>query len=443
MELIKRTLAAGSFLLVVAVASGQVSPSVVQLQDYCRNNRPPGYSPRFSQLTLTPGGNLHYLFPFYYAFKDEAKFRKIYPDGEYEEKLSQFFAFAGDYRTALRYQVATYDSIDDATRRKIFRAVDGLKDIVHADARRYIHFRARTSRVIMINEARDKPLHRAFTLSLLADLYHEGFRYLAMDLLDNSPSRDLSSLNVRSGYYCAEPVAGELVRAALALGYTLVSYEDTAAYRHTPTERDSIQALNLWNVIRRDTGARMLVHAGYAHISKRRAPDGYIPMGLAFRNLSGLDPLTIDQTDMTEESNFGYGRVFYQAYVQKYPLTSASIPMIGDEPVNVTNSDLYDLAIIHPPTQYQDGRPSWLSLGGLRQPVYVKPTVPNSFLVQAYYLAEIEGHDGKPWHVVPADQTYTATSKRNFLLYLKKGKYTLYFRDMDYRILSSLNIDVD
>jgi hypothetical protein len=297
--------------------------------------------------------------------------------------------------------------------------------------------------VIMINEAQDKPLHRAFTLSLLADLYHEGFRYLAMEMLDNSSARDLSRLSVHSGFFCAEPVAGELIRTALALGYTLVSYEDTAAYRHTPTERDSIQALNIWNVFRRDTGARILVHAGYAHISKRRAPDGYIPMGLAFRNLSGIDPLTIDQTDMTEESNFGYGRVFYQAYLQKYPLVSASVPMIGDEPVNVTNSDLYDLAIIHPPTQYQDGRPTWLALGGLRQSVYVKPPVTNTFFVQAYYQAEIDEHGGKPWQVVPADQTYTKTSKRNYLLYLKKGKYTVYFRDMDYRILSNLNIEVD
>jgi hypothetical protein len=364
MEHIKRILAAGLLLFAVAGAQGQVSPSVVQFQDYCRNNRPQGYSPRFSRLTLTPGGNLHYLFPFYYAFKDEAKFRTLYPNGQYDELLSQYFAFAGDYRTALEYQVRTYDTIDDATRRKVFRAVEGLKDIVHADARRYIHFRARTSRVIMINEAHDKPLHRAFTLSLLADLYHEGFHYLAMEMLDNSLDKDLIRLSTRTGYFCAEPVAGELVRTALALGYTLVSYEDTAGYRHSPTERDSIQAMNIWNVMRRDTGARVLVHAGYAHISKRRSPDGYIPMGLAFRKLSGIDPLTIDQTDMTEAGNFGYGSVLYQAYLQKYPLTTASVPMIGDEPVNVTNSDLYDLAIIHPPTQYQDGRPTWLALDG-------------------------------------------------------------------------------
>jgi hypothetical protein len=443
MVLLKRTLVAGLLFFSVAGACGQVSLPVAQLQDYCRNNKPPGYSPRYSRLTLTPGGNLHYLFPFYYAFKDESKFRKLYPDGKFEEMLSQYFAFAGDYRTALQYQVSTYDSIDDATRRKVFHAVDGLKDIVHADARRYIHFRARTSRVIMINEAQDKPLHRAFTLSLLADLYHEGFRYLAMEMLDNSPARDVSRLSVRSGYFCAEPVAGELIRTALSLGYTLVPYEDTAAYRHTPTERDSIQALNIRSILLRDRGARILVHAGYAHISKRRAPDGYIPMGLAFRNQSGIDPLTIDQTDMTEESNFGYGRVFYQAYLQKYPLTTASIPMIGDEPVNVTNSDLYDLAIIHPPTPYQDGRPAWLALGGLRQPMYVKPPSPNTFFVQAYYQTEIEEHGGKPWQVVPADQTYTQTAKRNYLLYLKKGKYTVYFRDMDYRILNTLNIDVD
>jgi hypothetical protein len=104
---------------------------------------------------------------------------------------------------------------------------------------------------------------------------------------------------------------------------------------------------------------------------------------------------------------------------------------------------MYDLSVIHPPTTYQDGRPTWLNLGGLRQPVTVKPSSPAVFLVQAYYHDEMAQNENKPWQLVPADQTYIAGGKKLYLLYLQKGKYTVYFRDIDYHILNTLNIEVD
>jgi hypothetical protein len=439
-------------LFAVHFSFSQLSQPVEQLKDYCKSATPEGYSPRLNYLTLTPRGNLHYLFPFYHAFKDEEKFRKIYTDNGYYDEMSQFFAFAGDYLTAMQYVVKSYDSVDDDTRRKIFRTVEGFKNIEHVDARRYISFRAKNERVVMINEAYAKPLHRAFTMSLLAELYRQGFRYLAMEMLNNNPTHTLAKLTMHTGYYSAEPVAGELVRTAVAMGYTLVSYEDTAAAHHTANQRDSIQAENIYQIMRKDTTARILVHAAYAHISKKQSADGYVPMGLAFKNISGIDPLTIDQTDMSEEGNFGYGRAFYQAYIQKFPLKTPSVALINNEPVNVTNNDLYDLAVIHPPASYQDGRPSWLTLDGTRQPVFIRPVAASginltssrsAFLVQAYYRAEMENNENKPWQLVPADQSYIPSSKKNYLLYLKKGKYTVLFRDIDYHILNTLDIEVN
>jgi hypothetical protein len=416
---------------------------VEQLQAYLSTNKPPGYSPGLKYLTLTPKGNLHYLYPLYHALKDEEKFKKIYSEKGYYDELSQYFAFAEDYLTAMHNLVKSYDSIDDADRRKVFKAVEGLKDIKHVEARRYINFMARTNRVIMLNDAYAKPLHRAFAISLLADLYRQGFRYLAMEMLNNFSHHTLSKLTMHSGYYCAEPVAGELIRTALGMGYKLVSYEDTAAFHHTVNQRDSVQALGIYKVIQQDTAAKILVYAEFAHISKKISGDGYVPMGRAFKNISGIDPLTIDQTDMTEESNFAYGRVFYQAYTQKFPVTTPSIALIGNEPVNVTNSDLYDLSVIHPPTVYQDGRPNFLNLGGMRQPVLIKPTTARIFFVQAYYQDEVKENGEKIWQLIPADQTYITTAKKNYQLYLKKGKYTIVFRDIEYQILGTLNIEVN
>ena len=166
-------------------------------------------------------------------------------------------------------------------------------------------------------------------------------------------------------------------------------------------------------------------------------------MALAFWRLSGIEPLTIDETDMTEESNFGYGRVIYQAYTTKFPITEPSIALINENPVNVTDKDLYDLCVIHPPTIYKDGRPTWMSLDGVRQPTYIKSFSRDVFLVQAYYQQEIDNNDGTPWQLVPADQTYYPGGKDRYLLYLRKGKYKIFFRDINYHILSTLPIEVN
>lgn len=439
----KLFLLSGMMAFVYGARTQELSQPVEQLQDYCKRQAPTGYSPRLNILTLTPKSNLHYLFPLYHAFRDEEKFKKIYSEKGYYDELSQYFAFAGDYHSALQFLVKSYDSIDDATRKRVYRTAAGIKNIEHVNARRYINYAVKGRRVVMINEAFAKPLHRVFTLSLLSDLYRQGFRYLAMEMLDNFSNKNLSRANMHTGYYASEPVAGELVRSALEMGFTLVSYEDTAASVHTANQRDSIQAENIYSVLQRDTAAKILVHASFAHISKKQQSDGHIPMALAFWRRSGIEPLTIDQTDMTEESNFGYGRVIYQAYLQKYPLTEPSIALLNNAPVNVTDKDLYDLTVIHPPTVFQDGRPTWLSLGGKRQPTYIKPASAAVFFVQAYYQAEIEANDNTPWQLVPADQTYITGGKKNYLLYLRKGKYKVFFRDINYHILSTLAVEVN
>jgi hypothetical protein len=135
--------------------------------------------------------------------------------------------------------------------------------------------------------------------------------------------------------------------------------------------------------------------------------------------------------------------VLYQAYLEKFPIKQPSIAMVNNSPVNVINGDLYDLSVIHPPTFYLDGRPAWLTLGGLRQPVPIKPSSPSVFLVQAYYQDEVSANKNKPWQLVPADQTYVPGGKRLYVLYLKKGRFTVYFRDIDYHILGTLNIEVN
>lgn len=429
-------------LMAFKVSSAQTNRQLKAFHDYVLTNRPPGYDSTLNNITNIRNGNLNYLYPLYQLFGEEGRFRKDLGVNTYNDMLTQALSFTEDYESVLEYQKKGYDSsVDEVSQRQISKLIDGYKNVKHVDARKYISFLARNYRVIMINESHSKVLHRSFMCSLLEDLYKKGFRYLAMEMLSNSSDHSLDKLTPATGHYCSEPVAGELIRTALDIGYRLVSYEDTAGQVHTPTQRDSIQALNIYHVLQADSTAKMVVFASYGHIAEINISPAYIPMGMAFKKISGIDPLTIDQTDMTEDGDFAYGKAFYDTYVQKYALSSPSIALVNDEPVNVTSNNLYDLSVIHPRTVYRDGRPVWLDLYGRRQPLYIKPANKNSFLVQAYY--QFESFGNKPGGVIPADQTYIPTGKGNYLLYLKRGKYIVVFRDMNYRILNTQHIEVN
>lgn len=423
-------------------SNGQISNELTDLKNFVGSIKPPIYDTALNTVTDRLGENIHYLYPLYQLLGSENKFRQKLTDGVYYDLLSQQLASTGDYSDALFYDHHVDTArVSEVENRQINKSIQVLKNIRNVDARRFIGFIAHNYRVIMLNEAYNKPLHRAFATSLLGDLYKRGFRYLAMEMLNPHAGADLDKLTYKTGQLTAEPVAGEMVRMALDMGFRLIAYDDPDAMIHTPRERDSIQAKNIYRVIQGDSLARIFVYAGYGHIAEKSTSPDFIPMGMMFKKISGIDPLTIDQTDMCEGSNFSYGKAFYEAYLQQYPVTSPSIALSDEEPVNVTGSDLYDLTVIHPKTEYRDSRPTWLALENRRQPVYIKPSGKNSFFVQAYY--QLESFHATPGQVVPADQTFLRSAKGNYLLYLRRGQYILIFRDMDYKTLYTRHIEVN
>mgnify|MGYP001602402301 CR=1 FL=1 len=430
------------FFLTAGVSQGQSSNELKNLQAFAAETQHGLYDTSLQRITYRIGDNINYLYPLYQLLGSEKKFREILSDAGYYDLLSENLARIGDYSSALEYEhKADSMAVSDVESRQIFKSIQALKNIKNADARRFISFIAPNYRVIMLNEAPAKPLHRAFAISLLGDLYKRGFRYLAMEMLNPGADQELNKLTYQTGHYTTEPVAGEMIRIALDMGFKLVAYEDADATKHTPRQRDSVQAENIYQVIKEDSTAKIFVFAGYGHIAEKTTSEDFIPMGMAFKRISGIDPLSIDQTDMTEGSNFSYGNAFYSAYLQRYPVSTPSIALSNDEPVNITGSELYDLTVIHPKSNYRDSRPTWLSLQNRRQPVYIKPSNKNTFLVQAYY--QYESFSNKPGQVIPADQTYLQSGKGNYLLFLRRGKYILIFRDMRYKTIYTQHIEVN
>lgn len=417
------------------IEAQQSSTPFEQIRRFTATQTPGKEDSAITYLTNTIKESIHYLYPLYQAIGWENKFRKQ-GDGQdfFYDNFSQLLSFVGDMRMADYYGVKSYDTTQRSSREFIQQEMQRLRDLQSINAAAYVTGRALDAQVVMINEAHNKPQHRAFTYSLLEDLYKEGFRYLALEMLNNSPDRSLQQLNDKTGFYTKEPVAGELIRKALSLGYTLVPYEDTIAYKHTSVQRDSAQAAHIYEVIKRDPKARILVHAGYGHISEVGLGDEYIPMGLAFKKLSGIDPLTINQVLFTEGSSYEYGRLYYDALMQKINIDEPVVLLKNRDPVKLIDREGYDIYVVHPPSVYKNNRPTWFSLNGERKEVTISPQEKALFMVQAYYEDEYNSQPlGK---IIPADQTYITSDYGYYSLYLKPGKYKLVFRDVGYKELN-------
>ncbi len=268
------------------------------------------------------------------------------------------------------------------------------------NARDFILEKAKSYHFLLLNEAHYSSQNRAFTHSLLAPLWKQGYRYLALETLGYSDTsltgRGYPLLN--TGYYTQDPTFGNLVREALALGYKLVTYETTQ--KHDGTLRDYDQALHIYQQTwQRDTVGKVLVHAGYGHIAELKNP-GYSPMGSQLKEMARQDLLTVDQEEMTEMMDEQEMHPYYRHVIKHFQPAEPVVFVDAKEQVLVdpVRSMLVDMQVHHPVTTYVKGRPDWLFIQGVA-PV----ALPKAFASYRGYLLQATPRGELP-NTVPVDQ---------------------------------------
>lgn len=360
---------------------------------------------------------------------------------------------------------------------------------------------ARDRRIVMVSEAHHDAHGRELTLALLPRLRAMGFNYFAAEALDE---RDIALM--KRGYpiessgseYLHEPLYGDIVREAIRLGYRIIPYDADG----TPQEREDGQAKNLYErVFANDPRAKLFVHAGYAHIDKQRGRLGPVrPMAMQLGKLSGLVPLSIDQTDIREEKP-RREEIAYQDFVRalsKYetdlqPMQSPLGAGPGDESVRpgmdayarivaefqpvhaivlLRNRDqapwsarpgIYDLNVILPPantdpSDYRHGpilldiggrnvpamppanggrRPDWLSLDGERTAV----PIDSGACARKYPCLVEANYAAESSAAIAADRYVFLRGDKN-VLYLRPGTYRLRTIDVGGRTLDERDIQV-
>jgi hypothetical protein len=324
----------------------------------------------------------------------------------------------GDYREALRCGDVGFDlqSVPIPSNREMirgYRPQRATPALVRAAA---------SSQVVMINEAHHVPQHRAFTLSLLKGFKEIGFTHLATETLYEGDS----TLNERgyptkeTGFYTQEPVYGDLIRTAIKLGYMVIAYEPTNA--KTQDEREVGQAKNLVErILKGNPKARILIHAGYSHIEESGSLVGAVTMAQRFKEMTGIDPLTIDQTKMTEHSAPQYEQALYRHVTNRKQVLQPTVYLNRKGEMWSLAKSTWDVTLFHPRSRYHNGRPDWLRLTGSRRPYPLSRTVcGNASQCLVVARLEKEGPDA-----VPIDQVEVVRGRTLPPLLLPPGKFEI------------------
>lgn len=303
-------------------------------------------------------------------------------------------------------------------------------DTVTEDAIAAIVERARDRRIVIVNEAHDSPRDRAFILKLAEALRPLGFTHYAAETFVSHPPELASAAMSRlesegypvrtTGTYTVDPMFGYLVRRVTTLGYRPVPYEfawtpESAgkSRQETIAERDQAQAENLARALEAaGSEARFLIHVGYSHATERPLADGTEWMAWRLARLTGLDPLTIDQTGVGEGGNAGLQRAL-GARLDGRP----AVFFKDGAPVRSGRySEAVDLQVVHPPVTAIEGRPDWLRDTGRRAVAIPAEWLPASGrrLVQLFVAGEADD-------AVPLDQALATAGVEPPVLYAPEG----------------------
>jgi hypothetical protein len=313
-------------------------------------------------------------------------------------------------------------------RRSSKSPAEGLNDPEVRGALDAIVEAVRERQIVMINEAHHVPRDRAFATLVAIELRKLGFQYLAMETLaERTEEMALRGYPVvEDGYYSRDPVFGDFIRRAMAVGFVPVAYEHANIQESDPGKKQDMreegQARNIVErILRKDPAARVLVHVGYGHMRKSAggAASGPPMMAEYLRSMTGIEPYGIDQTQPLPSDELLTSALIKAAPTDAFVVTprGATRPYLATPAV--------DMFVFHKPTRLVKGRPHWLEMTGYRKPrkfpVALLPKTGRR-LIQAFVV-------GESVDAVPMDQVLVTAGQPVPVLMLPKGKYRFTFQE--------------
>lgn len=332
----------------------------------------------------------------------------------FEEVYGVYESFVGNYEKS-RYLFDSISMMRNYGGYPFDAAIDSFQP---QNALETIISATKNKNLVLINEVHHRPEHRVFMTQLLQELHKQGFRYLAVEGMNERDSliNERKYPNDKSGFYIQEICYGNMLRTAMNLGFRIVTYD--TYFGGTSNERDSVQAVNIYNqTFGKTENAKVLVHAGYGHLSKNPF-GGNRPMGFMLSHLYGLSPFVINQVEVIEHEIKTKQSANYQHLINKYEIDRPIVLKRKDnEYWTVTSS--YDIDVIHPKLTFKNGRATFLFYNN-RQAV----DLPKALKQEKYlgHLIRVFNHS-EPSSAVPIDQF--ELQNLNMKIIVPKGKYRI------------------
>ncbi|MCZ8229719.1 hypothetical protein [Flavobacterium sp.] len=344
-----------------------------------------------------------------------------------------YYSISGNYKKALQTWDKTMSKIPSIT------AQDSayFKSFKPQDAKKYILNRSKNEKLIILNEAHNNSRHRVFTTSLLKGLYKNGYRFLGMEMIQDSLLNERKFMIQEAGIaYTNESQSANLIREAIKIGFTLFEY-DNGNYK-TGKDREIGQAENIARIMIQNPNAKFLIHCGYDHLNEGIPGIKQWEKAMAARvnDLTGVNPFTIDQIPGSEKGDLKFNSPYIQLANIKKP--SVMLNAKGEIYNGKINTKRADCTLIFPISTYTNERPDWLKLEGMRKPFTVPTQAIATFpvLVFAYHDNEFDQNG------VPADVVEITDKKQNIDLILEKGNYRIIVKNRSYKTIQNYAIKI-
>jgi hypothetical protein len=314
-----------------------------------------------------------------------------------------------------------------------------------------ITLQAEKRRIILVNEAHHVPQHRMLTAQLLKPLYDRGYRYLALETLNELSAEKLNETgipNLSTGFYTSEPTFSMLIRQAKKIGFKIVAYDyfpTCDPFGPDPVDcqnlREQGQAKRIYDrIFIEDPEAKVLIHAGYGHIDKIGG-DRWTPMAKFLWNLTGYEPYSIDQVELRERGNES---AEWGAYRKAINELNPRISVILKNKLDKTYFVLpqlkghYDVQILSPRSQLEEQRTDWKKDFPETKRIRIKKMkCPESeCLISAYFSDE-----ANRTNAIPADQILVK-GKHHSILYLPSGLFKIKLLNKESKVLREHSLAV-
>ncbi len=312
--------------------------------------------------------------------------------------------------------------------------LDRLHNAQALDAIAAIVAEAQSRQIVILNEAHQMPLHRAFAMRLARELRKIGYEYLACETCEETFENGY--LKQSTGYYTQEPMYANFLRDAANDGWKFVRYDEirfdkTLSAEQNEILRETRQASNIVAAtLAHDPKAKVFIYVGHGHGMKRHTdPTQTIFMAEYLKKLTNIDPLSIDQTTLYEHTAANYNHPLYLPALQKYGQQNAFVLQSEKSTYEVFGryQARVDMQVTHPPYQIdpRTQRYAWLSILAELSPTDVpKNLLPKQGrrVIYAYKFNEIAD-------AVPVDAVIVEAGKPAPKLMLPKGEFRFAFEE--------------